>query len=201
MRLPIDPMPVPPPLADSFRIATAVDIRSWSFGALTAARAATGDRTQNVKGTLHDQRIFGPIRDYRCACGKYEGTRFENMVCDMCGVKVAPQSVRNRRFGHIDFAGSVPHPFDHSCRLACFPVLPADYFESPAGTGLQGLYDRLIESSVSGDVRQIETVVDSIIGLLTLVTQMAYNWSLPSVGTLARGLALEHRRPHRLSPN
>jgi hypothetical protein len=184
-------MPVPLPLAASFRVATAIDIRSWSFGALTLARAVNGDRTHNCKGTLHDQRIFGPVRDFHCACGKYEGIQFENMVCDMCGVKIASKNLRNQRFGHVDFTEPLVHPFDTSCRLTCFPVLPANYFESPAGSALQELYDRLIMSIQTGNPRLREEVVCSIIGVLTPIAQMAYNWSLPSVNTISRGLALE----------
>lgn len=72
-----------------------------------------------------------------------------------------------------------------------FPVLPASIFESPAGTSLQELYDLLVELNGRGNPTPIDDTVCSITDLLTPIAQMAYNWSLPSVNTIACGLVLE----------
>jgi len=132
-------MTIPSALQEAFRIATTRDIHSWSFGALTARRHASATYHDNVKGTLHDQRIFGPVQDLRCACGKYSGAHCAIMICDMCGVKVAPKSLRSIRFGHIDFTTDLRHPFDSDTKLSCFPVIPADFLQSAGGDPLQRL--------------------------------------------------------------
>jgi DNA-directed RNA polymerase subunit beta' len=60
---------------------------------------------------LFCQAIFGPIKDYECACGKYKRYRYAGVVCDKCGVMVAPASVRRERMGHIDLAAPAIHPW------------------------------------------------------------------------------------------
>jgi DNA-directed RNA polymerase subunit beta' len=63
-------------------------VRSWSFGALQSPREPGAQGWQQRRGTLDDQRILGPLRDFECACGKYQGPRYRGMICDRCGVKL-----------------------------------------------------------------------------------------------------------------
>jgi DNA-directed RNA polymerase beta' subunit len=187
-------MSIPSTLQSAFRIATTRDIRSWSFGALTAKRHTSATFHDNVKGTLHDQRIFGPIRDFKCACGKYSGESHANMICDMCGVKVAPNSTRSTRFGHIEFTTDVQHPFDSETVLSCFPVLPADFIQSSGGQRLQALFDQLIESNMNGNHDHVVETTTEIVEWLTPVVVTLHNWNVfPARNTLARGIALEPR--------
>ena len=58
---------------------------------------------------LFCERIFGPERDWECACGKYKGTKFKGIICDRCGVKVTHSRVRRKRMGHINLAAPVVH--------------------------------------------------------------------------------------------
>jgi len=112
---------IPTPLDIDYRIATSHDIRSWSFGAVTAPRHASATFHDNVRGTLHDQGIFGPIHDFKCACGKYAGDRYKGMICDRCGVKIAPKTIRGSRFAHIDFTDSTAHPLASAAWRQRFP--------------------------------------------------------------------------------
>jgi DNA-directed RNA polymerase subunit beta' len=61
------------------------------------------------KDGLFCERIFGPERDYECACGKYKGTKYKGIICDRCGVKVTHSRVRRKRMGHINLAAPIVH--------------------------------------------------------------------------------------------
>src|SRR5690606_36349970 len=58
---------------------------------------------------LFCERMFGPVRDYECACGKYKRMRYKGIVCDRCGVEVTEKKVRRERIGHINLVVPVPH--------------------------------------------------------------------------------------------
>ncbi len=159
-------MLMPSELKDTFRIAKTSDIRSWSFGAVTKKRSEAETYLDNVKGTLNDQRIFGPIHDHKCACGMYSGEDYSNMVCDVCGVKVAPASIRFARFGHIDFLDVIPHPLDPKTTLNCFPIMPAEFLRTATGQHLQEFYEQLVEASADHNHDQIVRLTTAIVELL-----------------------------------
>ena len=97
-------------MALDYRSATLPEILSWSFGELRAVRDPLARAWSQIKGTLDDEGIFGPRRDYQCACGKFEGTKFEQMICDRCGVRIASHEIRRTRFAHLELAYPIPHP-------------------------------------------------------------------------------------------
>ncbi len=145
------------------------------------------DDDSGKKGTLHDQRIFGPRQDNRCACGKYEGQQFQGMICDRCGVKVGPSSLRGTRFAHIGF----PHPLSEYDSIACFPVLPARYFGAAAGKPLFGLYEELIDVVNQDAANSIRWALGAISDLLLPVLLFTHGWQFTDAPLLANGLALE----------
>lgn len=117
------------------------------------------------------------------------------MICDMCGVKVATKSIRSTRFAHIDLTIDVQHPLDPEAILSCFPVVPADFLESPVGEQLQGLYDQLIETNARGNPDDVSKTANGIVEWLTPVVVTLQNWNIqPACNTLAHGIALEARR-------
>lgn len=186
-------MPIPAPLQSDYVTASSHVIRCWSYGELQRPRIDSPTNDDRVVGTLHDQRIFGPLQDFKCACGEYEGRRYVGMICDHCGVKIGPSTLRSLRFGHIELNLSIPHPFDESQLIDCFPVLPARYFESSAGTQLATLYDELVRSTrAAQSAEAIQGILTAIQEILTPVVVTAQNWNLPITSTLARGIALEH---------
>ena len=95
----------------SVRIALASpnDIRSWSFGEVRKPETINYRTYRPEKDGLFCERIFGPERDWECACGKYKGTKFKGIICDRCGVKVTHSRVRRKRMGHINLAAPVAH--------------------------------------------------------------------------------------------
>ncbi|HVZ93163.1 MAG TPA: DNA-directed RNA polymerase subunit beta', partial [Phycisphaerales bacterium] len=90
-------------------LASPNDIRSWSFGEVKKPETINYRTYRPEKDGLFCERIFGPERDYECACGKYKGTKFKGIICDRCGVKVTHSRVRRKRLGHINLAAPVVH--------------------------------------------------------------------------------------------
>jgi len=85
------------------------DIRSWSFGEVKKPETINYRTYRPERDGLFCERIFGPERDFECACGKYKGTKFKGIICDRCGVKVTHSRVRRKRMGHINLAAPVVH--------------------------------------------------------------------------------------------
>jgi hypothetical protein len=85
------------------------DIRSWSFGEVKKPETINYRTFRPEPGGLFCERIFGPEKDGECACGKYRGMKHQGMICDRCGVKVAPSRVRRERMGHVELAVPVVH--------------------------------------------------------------------------------------------
>ena len=81
----------------------------WSYGEVTKPDTLNYRTLKPEKDGLFCERIFGPERDYECACGKYKKKRFQNTVCDRCGVLVTSSRIRRTRMGHIDLAVPVAH--------------------------------------------------------------------------------------------
>ncbi|MYA40826.1 MAG: DNA-directed RNA polymerase subunit beta' [Gemmatimonadetes bacterium] len=100
------------------RIASPEDIREWSHGEVTKPETINYRSFKPEPMGLFCQRIFGPVKDWECACGKYKRIRFRGIVCDRCGVEVTLSKVRRERMGHIELA--VP-----LCHIWFFKTLPS----------------------------------------------------------------------------
>src|SRR5262245_48826975 len=92
------------------------EIRAVSFGAVSVAVRDRLESWRECRKTLYDPATFGPEANWRYACGKYVGERYEHMICDICGVKIAARAdvLRRERFGHINLAVHIRHPLDQS---------------------------------------------------------------------------------------
>jgi DNA-directed RNA polymerase subunit beta' len=90
-------------------LASPNDIRSWSFGEVKKPETINYRTYRAEKDGLFCERIFGPERDWECACGKYRGTKHKGIICDRCGVKVTHSRVRRKRMGHINLAAPIVH--------------------------------------------------------------------------------------------
>ncbi len=84
-------------------------VRSWSFGEVKKPETINYRTLKPEKDGLFDERIFGPTKDWECACGKYKRIRYKGVVCDRCGVEVTRSKVRRERMGHIELAAPVTH--------------------------------------------------------------------------------------------
>ncbi|AIG63632.1 DNA-directed RNA polymerase subunit beta' [Corynebacterium atypicum] len=98
-------------LFDELRIglATAEDIRRWSKGEVKKPETINYRTLKPEKDGLFCERIFGPTRDWECACGKYKRVRYKGIICERCGVEVTKSKVRRERMGHIELAAPVTH--------------------------------------------------------------------------------------------
>src|SRR4051794_34339138 len=90
-------------------LASPHDIRSWSFGEVKKPETINYRTYRPEKDGLFCERIFGPEKDWECACGKYRGMKYKGMICDRCGVKVTHSRMRRKRMGHIELAAPVVH--------------------------------------------------------------------------------------------
>ena len=96
-------------LALRIRLASPETILSWSYGEVRKPETINYRRLRPEKDGLFCEVIFGPTRDWQCACGKYRNKRYAGIVCDKCGVEVTKASVRRERMGHITLAAPVAH--------------------------------------------------------------------------------------------
>jgi DNA-directed RNA polymerase subunit beta' len=90
-------------------LASSEKVRSWSFGEVKKPETINYRTLKPEREGLFDERIFGPVKDWECACGKYKRIRYKGIVCDRCGVEVTRAKVRRERMGHIELAASVSH--------------------------------------------------------------------------------------------
>ena len=100
------------------RIASPEQIRSWSFGEVTKPETINYRSFKPERDGLFCERIFGPVKDWECHCGKFKRIRFRGHVCDRCGVEVTLSKVRRERMGHIELAVPI-------CHIWFFKTLPS----------------------------------------------------------------------------
>jgi DNA-directed RNA polymerase subunit beta' len=100
------------------RIASPEEIRSWSFGEVTKPETINYRSFKPERDGLFCERIFGPVKDWECHCGKFKRIRFRGHVCDRCGVEVTLSKVRRERMGHIELAVPI-------CHIWFFKTLPS----------------------------------------------------------------------------
>ncbi|QGN96312.1 DNA-directed RNA polymerase subunit beta' [Piscirickettsia salmonis] len=96
---------------DAIRIGLASPdmIRSWSYGEVKKPETINYRTFKPERDGLFCAKIFGPIKDYECLCGKYKRLKHRGVICEKCGVEVAPTKVRRDRMGHVDLASPVAH--------------------------------------------------------------------------------------------
>ena len=90
-------------------IASPEKIREWSFGEVKKSETINYRTQKPERDGLFCERIFGPVKDWECHCGKYKRIRYKGIVCEKCGVKVTKSKVRRERMGHIELACPVSH--------------------------------------------------------------------------------------------
>ena len=90
-------------------IASPERILKWSYGEVTKPETINYRTLKPERDGLFCERIFGPVKDYECHCGKYKRIRYKGIVCDRCGVEVTEKKVRRERMGHISLVVPVVH--------------------------------------------------------------------------------------------
>jgi DNA-directed RNA polymerase subunit beta' len=90
-------------------LASPEQVRSWSYGEVAKPETINYRTLKPERDGLFCERIFGPTKDWECACGKYKRVRFRGIICDKCGVEVTRSRVRRERMGHIELAAPITH--------------------------------------------------------------------------------------------
>ena len=147
------------PTFDRIRISLASPekIKSWSFGEIRKPETINYRTFKPEKDGLFCARIFGPVKDYECLCGKYKRMKYKGVVCEKCGVEVTVTRVRRERMGHIELAApcahiwflkSLPSRISSMLNMTLKEVERVLYFESYIVTepGLTSLAERQILS-------------------------------------------------------
>jgi len=96
-------------------VASPESIRSWSKGEVKNPETINYRTFKPEKGGLFCERIFGPVKDWECSCGKYKRIKHRGVVCDRCGVEVTQARVRRERMGHIELSVPVTHIWFFKC--------------------------------------------------------------------------------------
>ena len=99
----------------SITIASPDTIQKWSHGEVKSAETINYRTYKPEPGGLFCERIFGPTKDYECACGRYKRIKHKGVVCEHCGVEVTVATVRRERMGHIKLAVPVSHIWFFKC--------------------------------------------------------------------------------------
>jgi len=133
------------------KLASPEVIRSWSYGEVTKPETINYRTFKPEKEGLFCERIFGPVKDWECSCGKYKRIRYRGVICDRCGVEVTQSKVRRERLGHIElavpvvhiwFLKSLPSRIGHLMEMSIRDLERVLYYESyviidPGDTGLR----------------------------------------------------------------
>ena len=95
--------------AITIRLASPEKIRSWSYGEVKKPETINYRTFKPERDGLFCAKIFGPVKDYECLCGKYKRLKHRGVICEKCGVEVTQAKVRRERMGHIELASPVAH--------------------------------------------------------------------------------------------
>src|SRR5438876_10128379 len=116
----------------SIAVASPEIIRSWSHGEVKNPETINYRTFKPEKGGLFCERIFGPVRDWECNCGKYKRIKHKGVICDRCGVEVTLSRVRRERMGHIELAVPCSHIWFFKCMPSSIGMrldMPARYLD------------------------------------------------------------------------
>src|SRR3954465_529987 len=157
-------------------IASPDEIRRWSFGEVKKPETINYRTFKPERDGLFCERIFGPVKDWECHCGRYKKVKFKGIICDRCGVEVTRSKVRRERMGHIELAApvchiwylkSVPSPLSLLLDISPRPLEKVLYFASYVITRVdrRKINEELdsIRASVEDEIVQIERETKDLI--------------------------------------
>ena len=115
-------------------IASPDEIRTWSYGEVKKPETINYRTFKPERDGLFCERIFGPVKDWECPCGRYKKIKYKGIVCERCGVEVTRSKVRRERMGHVELAAPVCHIW-YLKGVPCPLSLILDIYAAPAGEG------------------------------------------------------------------
>ncbi len=176
---------------------TSEQIRMWSAGPVRRRlrHFENPDDWRSVDNTLWDQRIFGPKKDWECACAQFQGQAYARMRCPVCGVVVTLSRARKFRFGHINLPIPIPHPFVADTEpLDVIPIIPAAYWDDNKDGRLVQAYEEALRNSlVDPSTDELTGCYGTIIALLEELYTNISRHDEEESHIIARGMALKPR--------
>ena len=130
-------------------------IRHWSHGEVRQAETINYRTYRPERDGLFCERIFGPIRDWECSCGKYKRVKHKGIVCDRCGVEVTVSRVRRERMGHVELAVPVSHIWFFKCtpsRIGTILDIPSSQLVAQLGLVFLAGLDIDVSDHAAGEV-------------------------------------------------
>src|SRR5919112_317458 len=127
-------------------LASPDSILEKSFGEVLKPETINYRTYKPERDGLFCERIFGPVKDYECACGKYKRIRYKGIVCDRCGVEVTEKKVRRERIGHINLVVPIAH-------IWYFRSLPNKFIARMGAEAVEDLLKRIDLDALSFDLR------------------------------------------------
>jgi hypothetical protein len=180
-----------------YQAATSDDIRLWSSGSVKRRLRPFENRHDwhDVAGTIWDERIFGPVSDWRCPCGRFDGSENARVVCPICGVRIAASVSRKIRMAHINLPVKIPHPFVADAeRIDAIPIVPAYYWQTVAGEPLAKAYEEVVHQSLTTpSVEDLVGAYGVVIAHVEALFEHAPESDPDERERLARGLAMKLR--------
>src|SRR5574341_984489 len=136
----------------SIALATADQIRTWSNGEVKKPETLNYRTLKPERDGLFCEKIFGPTKDYECACGKYTRMKHRGVVCEKCGVEVIRSTVRRERLGHVALAAPVLPSHFHPLASEILGTDVARLLEASDADGGAALEKRLASAPARGGV-------------------------------------------------
>ncbi len=160
-------------------IASPDAVRSWSHGEVRKPETINYRTFKPERDGLFCERVFGPVKDYECHCGKYKKIKFKGIICDRCGVEVTTSKVRRSRMGHIELAApavhiwylkGVPSPISQILDISTRSLEKVIYFASYIVTHIE--HERLeaheaqIRAAIEREKQELRERTDEVIAEL-----------------------------------
>jgi len=183
-------------LSKLLRPATDDEILGCSYGTITKART---NLSAAERATITSERIFGPIKDYTCSCGKYTGVKLKGVICDQCGVEITTADQRAWRMGHIDLAIGIPSPISNiDQRISVIAVLPPKYLITAGLSCVSNCYDDIVNCAAKADYRGVKTAYYSLAEeIVPLLAESIPSGEKFKMLALAIGLCRKKKTGHR----
>ena len=179
-------------------IASPKSIRDWSYGEVTKPETINYRTLKPEREGLFDEKIFGPEKDWECACGKYRGQRFSAKVCERCGVEVTKSTVRRYRMGHIELATPCAHIWyvkDVPSKIGALLNLSTSHLEQVLYFGRYIVTDPQ-DAKISGrPLRRADLLTDDEYRQLRFGQQETYSVQLGEQALVGDGEVVETGQP------
>ena len=168
-------------------LASPEKIKSWSFGEIKKPETINYRTFKPEKDGLFCARIFGPIKDYECLCGKYKRMKFRGIICEKCGVEVTKSNVRRDRMGHIELASpvahiwflkSLPSRISSAIDMKLKDVEKVLYFESFKGVKINANKAHFLAGCLFGKFRKVRVNMIKMAAIKKsfVIAMVATNW-------------------------